>query len=190
MCILPSYTQINETPDTFSVQLYVSPSQPIKAVEVNISFNPSDLQVINVTEGNLFEGYPTFFVVHDIDNDNGYLVAYSLIIGTGNVSNEGNFATITFNTTAQGVSFLNFYSAGVTNETQYVGLSIENAGIYIAYSWDIIPDRTINYRDVSSLITHYEQSGAPGWIRDDINDDGKINYLELSALITHYGIHY
>lgn len=189
MCILPSYTQINET-GMFSIQLHVSPSQPIKAVEINMSFNPSHLQVINITEGDLFEGYPTFFVVHDVDNGNGFLVAYGLIIGPGNTSDDGNFAEVTFNATAQGMASLTFTYVGITNETQYVELSIENATIYVAYSWDIVPDRFINYIDISSLITHYGQFGTPGWIRDDINDDGNINYLELSALITHYGIHY
>lgn len=183
--ILPEHTQLNEI-GTFSVRVHVSPSQPIKGVEINMSFNPSCLRVVDVTQGYLFGSYPTFYVVNNIDNDKGFLVAYELIIGQGNTTDDGNFINITFNAIAQGTTSLAFHTAGITNETQYVELLMENATVYVAYPWDIVPDRIINYVDLSSFVTHYRQSGGLGWIRDDINDDGMVNYKDLSALATHY----
>jgi len=186
MYISPSYTQLGEI-GSFAIQLYVSPSQPIKGVEINMSFNPLQLQIVNITEGNLFEGYPTFFVVHEIDNDNGFLVVYDLIVGQGNTSDDGIFTSIIFNATEQGFSSLTLYDVGITNETQYIEVLTENATLYVAYSWDIVPDMKINYLDTSSLVSHYGQSGDDGWIRDDINDDGIVNYKDLSSIVFHYG---
>ena len=54
-------------------------------------------------------------------------------------------------------------------------------------SWDINQDGVVNYLDISALVSHYGQSGAPGWIPEDINDDGNVNYLDVSALVSHYG---
>jgi len=187
--IFPEYIQLNEI-GSFGIQIYIVPSQPIKGVEINMSFNPSQLQIVNVTEGNLFGGYPTFFVVHKIDNVNGFLVTYDLIIGQGNTSNAGNFVSVAFNATERGVSSLNLNSVGICNETQYIGITIKNATLYIAYPWDVVPDRNIDIFDISSLILHYKQSGSNGWIRDDINNDGHVDILDVSVLIYKYGEKY
>ena len=48
-------------PNNFSVSVYCNPTQPIKAYELKLSFNASLIQAINVTEGDIFEGYSTFF---------------------------------------------------------------------------------------------------------------------------------
>jgi len=56
---------------------------------------------------------------------------------------------------------------------------------------DINEDRTVNYLDVSLLVSHYGESvsppGSKGW---DINSDGDTNYLDVSALVTAYGDNY
>jgi len=57
-------------------------------------------------------------------------------------------------------------------------------------SWDINQDGVVNYLDVSSLVSHYGQSGTPSWIPEDINDDGVVNYLDVSSLVSHYGESY
>jgi len=56
-----------------------------------------------------------------------------------------------------------------------------------SYAWDINGDGTVNYLDTSSLVSHYSQTGTPGWIPEDINDDGVVGYLDVSSLVTHYG---
>lgn len=50
---------------------------------------------------------------------------------------------------------------------------------------DINEDGSINYLDLSSMASSYEQSGG-GVGRNDINQDGAVNYMDLSLLATHY----
>ena len=55
---------------------------------------------------------------------------------------------------------------------------------------DINHDGDVDYLDASSLVSHYGESGPPGWLRDDINDDGVIDYLDASAFVSVYGLHW
>ena len=51
---------------------------------------------------------------------------------------------------------------------------------------DINEDRTVNYLDVSLLVTHYLDSltaGSQGW---DIVEDGTVNYLDISMMVSDY----
>jgi hypothetical protein len=56
--------------------------------------------------------------------------------------------------------------------------------------WDINKDGRVNYLDASLLISHYGQTGTPGWIPEDIVADGDIQYLDMSSLVHHYGESY
>lgn len=56
--------------------------------------------------------------------------------------------------------------------------------------WDINEDGHTNYLDISSLVSHYGQSGTPEWIPEDVMGDGLINYLDVSSLVSHYGEDY
>ena len=47
--------------DTFTINVSCVPGQPIKSFELNISFDPSLLTANSVTEGDIFDGYTTYF---------------------------------------------------------------------------------------------------------------------------------
>ncbi len=77
--------------DILTVDVNCVPSQSIKAFELVVRFNSSVLQAINVTEGDIFDGYITFFNPGIVDNFNGVISEiYGLILGAGNVSSPGN----------------------------------------------------------------------------------------------------
>jgi hypothetical protein len=58
---------------------------------------------------------------------------------------------------------------------------------YYGPLWDINHNGVTDYLDISSLSSHYGQSGSYNWIRDDINDNLMVDYLDVSMLSTHYG---
>jgi len=121
---------------SFSINIYCSPSQPIKSYEFKISFNPSLLQANSVTEGNIFSGRTTFFNPGTINNVAGNIInIYGLILGKGNVTSPGTFATISFTAkTSVGTSLLHLYDVGVTNETDYTPISIDDGNVTIYIS--------------------------------------------------------
>jgi len=126
---------------TFNVNVSCVPNQPVKAFEFKLSFDPSLLQVNSVTEGNIFNGYNTFASTGTIDNTAGTIVdVYSLIVGSGNVTNNGTLVTI--NLTAldsTGTSTLDLYDTGVTDEAGYLSISVNDGSITVQGTGDPDP---------------------------------------------------
>jgi len=82
---------------TLSVDVYCIPSEPIKAYEFSVSFNPSVIQAVDVTEGDIFNGFTSFFNPGIIDNTNGDISQiYGLIIGADTVTDPGTLVHINF----------------------------------------------------------------------------------------------
>jgi hypothetical protein len=92
-------TQVAITPATmtvsagqpFTLTILCTPGQPIKSYELCVSFDPDLLQATSVSEGTIFTGYTTFFHPGIINNTAGTIRdVYGLIVGTGNVSDQGS----------------------------------------------------------------------------------------------------
>ncbi len=177
--------------DVFDMAVKIYPSQPIKAFEFGVSFNASLLECINISEGNLFNEYQTYPHNSSIDNVNGTIeYIYNLIIGQGNTTEEKIAITLQMKIKNKtGESNITLTNVGVTNETEYVNLTVLNGYVTSNESfppWDFNEDGIINYLDVSELIEDYLKKGAVSWIPEDIVPDGIINYLDVSLLISHY----
>jgi hypothetical protein len=96
----------------FSVLINVDPNNAIAGAQFSLSFDPSLVNVIGVTEGNLLKqgGANTYFMAGEINNAAGAIsgVAGAIITPGQTVSSSGTFATITFAAgTAQGTCPLN-----------------------------------------------------------------------------------
>ncbi len=130
--IAPS-SQTVSPESNFTVNVSCAPGQPIKSFELKLSFNASLLQVTSVTEGNIFSGYSTYFNSGTINNTAGTVVdVYNLIIGLGNVSGNGTLVSINFTAkNVTGISTLGLYDVGVTNETAYVPIAVNNGTVQV-----------------------------------------------------------
>ncbi|MCK5259183.1 MAG: hypothetical protein KAJ69_06640, partial [Thermoplasmatales archaeon] len=118
---------------TFNIDVYCNPGQPIKSFEFKLSFDASLLQVNSVTEGDIFDGYVTFFNSGTIDNNAGSIVdVYGLILGSGNISNNGTLVNISITAKSTiGTSSLNLCGVGVTNDTEYVSIAVNNGSAIV-----------------------------------------------------------
>ena len=110
--------QIVSFQDSFSISINCNPAQPIKSFEFKLSFDETIIEADSVSEGDIFNGYSTYFNSGIINNSDGTIInVYGLILGPGNVSSPGSFATINFTAKSNsGISSLNLYDVGVTNE--------------------------------------------------------------------------
>jgi len=122
--------------DTFTINVSCVPGQPIKSFELELSFDPSLLTANSVTEGDIFDGYTTFFISGTIDNNAGTITdIYNLIVEPGSVSDFGTFVTISFTAKeSSGISHLDLYDVGVTNETGYVPIEVNDGSVIILVS--------------------------------------------------------
>ena len=128
------------TSQTFTIDVYCIPSEPIKGYELKLSFDNTYIQAVSVSEGNIFSGYSTFFNDGDIDNSEGIISnIFGLIIGQGNITDSGTLCKITFASSLKtGTSKLSFIEidkwTGVTNEHEYLEISVNSASITIEES--------------------------------------------------------
>jgi hypothetical protein len=174
--------------DTFIITIGCSPTRPVKAWELKVNFNKNVLSANSVTEGNFFAGKTTFFNGGTIQNSNGKIInIYDLIVGPGNVTAAGNLVTISFTAIGYGLSAIEIYNVGLTNETMYIPIIITNSSVVIYSPYDMNDDGTINMLDLVNAAGHYGEIGAAGWIRQDINKDGKVSVMDLVLISTHWG---
>jgi len=116
---------------TFTMTVACTPGQLIKSYELQISFNPTFLLANSVTEGNIFNGYTTFFNAGTINNTAGTIVdIYGLIVGSGSVSAPGSLVSLSFTAKlTSGASTIGLFEVGVTNDTTYVPITVTNGTV-------------------------------------------------------------
>jgi hypothetical protein len=171
-----------------SIKCNPNPSEPMKAFEFKLKFNPDYYRADLVTEGDIFRGYQTFFSSGIIDNVNGTIInIYDLILGQGNVTESGFLANITFTCLQLKTSPLTLYDVGITNESDYINITVQNGQIKASHNWDINKDGLCNIFDVMSISNHYGEKGTLNWIPEDLFSDGIINILDLLVVSFHYG---
>jgi PKD repeat protein len=116
-----------------TVTVHFVPERPVKAFEFKVSFDPSLLQATSVAEGGFFGGFTTFFNPGTINNQAGTIVSvFDLIVGDGNVTGPGVFVTIGFTAlSSSGTSAVTLYDVRVTNETEYIGVTVNSATVTV-----------------------------------------------------------
>lgn len=126
-------TQSVSKGETFNVNVSCIPGQPIKSFEFKLSFNALFLHANSVSEGDIFNGYNTYFNNGSINNTAGTISnIYDLILGVGNVSDSGTLVTISFTALDMtGISYLNLIDIGVTNEDKYLEVNVSNGTVTV-----------------------------------------------------------
>jgi hypothetical protein len=204
-----SIDPVNQTiggDDDFSISIYCVPSQPIKAYELKLSFDSSLVQAVEVTEGDIFDGYTTFFNSGTINNVVGTIIdIYGLILGSGNVSLPGTLVNINFTGESNGgTSPIALYDVGVTNETVYIPISLVNGTVFVDVIPPVIVDNspsqgytgdsytfnvsvTDNSNDTDDLIVKVDWShGGDGGNETMINVGG--DYFEKTVMLNLYSV--
>jgi uncharacterized repeat protein (TIGR02543 family) len=110
-----------------------------------------------VTEGNIFNGYTTFFNAGAINNTVGTIVdIYGLIVGAGLVSTSGSLVSLSFTALlTSGTSTIGLSKVGVTNNTVYVPITVTNGTVILReYSLSVTIDGSGSVTKNPSLATY------------------------------------
>jgi len=199
---IDSSNQIIEPDTNFQITIYCIPGQPIKSYEFKIIFNPSILSANSVSEGDIFEGYDTFFNKGTINNSAGSIVnVFGLIVDSGNVTHKGSLAVINFTSLSNsGFSSIVLDNVGVTNENIYVPVTVNKSTIQIDVVSpgfdDDTPPVISNVDRITSNVLDTDPSF--GWVNINcrvidnnnvlhvylniINPDSSINCIEMSPI--------
>jgi len=165
LCV-ESTNQILDAGEQAMITIELTPDVSVKSFEFSLAFNQSLISVSNLSEGNFFTGYDTFFNNGTIHVDTGMISdVYSLIMGDNMVNSEGILYTFTVTaseTLGDKTTMIRLVDAGITNETNYLPLTIENLSFTINSSYDgpfmRSPSPTDQSMDVSIDLSHLQLS--------------------------------
>jgi hypothetical protein len=86
-----------------------------------------------------------------------------------------------------------FITAGnfsyILNASDYTGNSQTSSSVVFLMpaNWDIDMNGICNVFDFTLVANIYENTGAAGWSREDVDNNGEISLLDLVSLSNHYG---
>lgn len=144
-----------------NVPVTCTPSQPIKAWEFSITFDPDVLQATSVEEGDIFDGYTTFYNPGDINNVNGTIKSiYNLIVGPGMVDEPGSLVVVNFTTVGEGTTFVTIQNLGITNTTEYVPVSVDNGTILVDVTSPTITNLSITHSEPQDTVIGWTNISA------------------------------
>ena len=151
----------------FTVNVFVDPAEPIAGVQFNLSFDPSLIEAVSVTEGPLLglSGCSTFFLPGTINNSIGTVTGVAgTALGTGcNVSTPSTFATINFIADhLDGISPLDLFDVKVVDlNANPVPIVIHNGWVEVDLTpWDVNDDDCIDISDLVLVGQHWGE-GCP-----------------------------
>ena len=55
-------------------------------------------------------------------------------------------------------------------------------------NWDINLDGNVTVFDLTLISNHYQESGSPGWIREDVDNNGEIEVLDIVLCSNYYNV--
>jgi general secretion pathway protein D len=128
----PSLSQVRGS--TFTVNVMVSGGQNVHSVPVQISYDPNQLQVVNVSNGGfLSQDGQAVALVHRDDPTTGTLqITATRPPGAGGVSGQGAVVTLTFMAKGSGVSALAITKGGAQDPAMHpIAMSGAQAAITI-----------------------------------------------------------
>jgi len=174
--------------ETFTVNITVNQTVPITGVQFDLSFNPSLVSVVNVSNGTLLTqsgANNTYFSPGTLDNTTGTLtgVVGAIITPGETVSTPGVFATIQMTSKAvEGTSLLDLSNVIIADVSATPEPTLINDGSVIVGPYndcDVNCDLHCNVLDIILVAQHFGEAGSPHWIREDVNKDGLINVLDI-----------
>ncbi len=158
--VQPASVEVN-LDSTFVVYVNVTPGVQIAGMQTNIKYNPANIRIDYIQEGNLFtRNLTTFFSPGQINNSAGTVInTFDTILGAHSTNVMGTFITIHATPLVQGASS-----------------TIELYNVKIAK-----PDGTaepVSWTNSTVVITN------PSY---DVNMDGMIDILDLTIVASHFG---
>ncbi|HEC82843.1 MAG TPA: hypothetical protein ENI53_03045, partial [Thermoplasmatales archaeon] len=142
---------------TFTLNINITPAEPISAAACNVTFDPAILQALDVSNGGMFDGWWDDVVpggLIEINNTAGK-ISYIAATSSYNVTEEGTFAIITFQAISTGISYVNIEDATIHGKSPPDIIVINGSVTVIegdttppVITLEDYPASVINYRDV------------------------------------------
>lgn len=140
--VAPSTIRVSVN-QTFFVNINVSDVVDLYGWEFKLKWNPTLLDVLNVTEGDFLKSGGETYLVTELNNTEGYLLAACTLLGNiPGVNGSGTLAIVEFKVESAGESILDLYDTKLVNSLEqpiahtsndgYVTTSKSVGGVWIS----------------------------------------------------------
>lgn len=104
-----------------------------------------------------------------------------------NVSmNSGSSNTFYYNTSF--TEYGNYTYFIWSNDTSDNGNTSSTFTYSLPPNWDINNDGNVTVFDFTLISNHYQETGSPGWIREDVDNNGEIEVLDIVQCSNYYNV--
>ncbi|MDW7775653.1 MAG: cohesin domain-containing protein [Methanosarcinales archaeon] len=188
---ISSSPQILSSGDIFTVDVFVEPDVAIAGMQFSLEFDESKLNVVEVTEGDLFRqsGLGTFFNNGTVGQ--GMLTnVYGTILGASNVSTPAAFASIILVVEPQEefTSTLNLKNVIISDpDGNAVVVEVMDAIIEVMSIYDVNGDGAVDLTDYGIIDEHFSETTSFPYPRWDVNSDGIVNVQDLRLITFNLG---
>jgi len=186
----------------FDVNITVTEVSDLYGWELNMTFNPTILNVVTMVEGPFLLDFANMMGIYTwplgplIDNDAGWVQMSNSLFSfeplTDGADGSGVLATITFNVLTSGTVPLHFNKTLLNTNVGGLPTPIEHTardGFFQLPLGDINSDGIVAVKDLRILGKAYESSfGQPSYDPDaDLNKDDTVNHDDLIIVSSNYG---
>ena len=103
------------------------------------------------------------------------------------IMTQGSDNTFYYNTSTDFATVGNYSYHIWTNDTSNNQITSSTDTLSIPPNWDINMDGECTVFDFVLCSNRYNESGASGWIREDVDNNGQVKILDLVFVSEHYG---
>lgn len=122
-------TKTVDVKQQFQINVTLQPTEPVKAFEFSVSYDPKMIEVNSIVLGSFFNRFASFNSPTMRIEKGSIKDIYSLIVGKGNTTNNGTLLIINATALTNGITKITLVGMGITNETMYLPLDVVNGEI-------------------------------------------------------------
>ena len=83
------------------------------------------------------------------------------------------------------------YTVFFYTEDDGSNINMSSSDTFTVYEkWDVTQNNDVGLTDITSVTTHYGETGANRWIKQDVVANGDIGLTDITSITTHYGESY
>ncbi len=185
--VQPASVEVN-LDNTLVVYVNVTPGAQIAGMQTNIKYNPANIRIDYIQEGNLFtRNLTTFFSPGQINNSAGTVInIFDTILGAYSTNVMGTFITIHATPLVQGSSStIELYNVKIAKPNGTAEpVSWTNTTVVITNpSYDVNMDGMIDILDLTIVASHFGEYTVGRW---DANGIPPVDIYDLVHITQNY----